>query len=282
MKKTVPVKPFSESACNAAEARVVLAGAPLDATASFRSGTRMAPSAVREISWHLEDASLLDGRSILDAAFTDAGDLHLTGDLEHQLEEIEAFAASVADRGQKPLLLGGEHLITYPAVRALAAKHENLCVVVFDAHTDLGDAYRDMRLSHASVMKLAYELLGSGRIFMLGTRSGAPEDRSLLGGEIFHDPGGLPDEVLRRLDGRPVYVSVDVDVLDPSVAPGVSTPELLGWSYRMLHDALRALSRVRVVGADVVEICPPYDPSGVTALIGAGLARTLIHLMDES
>ena len=282
MKKTVPVKPFSESACDARKARVVLAGAPLDATASFRSGTKMAPSAVREISWHLEDASLLDGRSILDAAFVDAGDLHLAGDLRHQLKDIERFVASVARKGKKPLLLGGEHLITYPAVRALAARHEDLCVVVFDAHTDLGDAYRGMKLSHASVMKLTYELLGAGRIFMLGARSGTPEDRALLGSEIFHDPRGLPEEALRRLKGRPVYVSVDVDVLDPSAAPGVSTPELLGWTYRALHEALRSLSEVRVVGADVVEICPPYDPSGVTALIGAGLVRTLIHLMDES
>lgn len=281
MKKTTSVKPFSESRFSAKNARVVLAGVPLDATGSFRSGTRHAPSAIREISWHLEDYCLLDGRSILEAAFYDAGDVHLTGDLKNNLREIEKFTTAIIRKGKKPLLMGGEHLVTYPVVKALAKSHADLHVVIFDAHIDMGDSSRKMKLSHACVTRLILERLGSGKIFLLGARSGSRKDEELLGDVIIHSSEGPSEEMLRTLRSRPVYVSVDVDVLDPSAAPGVSTPELLGWTFHMLDEALGSLAGLKnIVGADVVEICPPCDPSGVTSLIGASIVRKLIYLMD--
>jgi agmatinase len=280
--QTTEVKPFFISRTPREKARVILAGAPLDVTGSFRGGTKYAPQAVRDISWTLEEYSILEKRSIGEAAFFDAGDIFFTGDLGHNLDEIEAFVEATRGEGRKPLLIGGEHLISYPAVRGLAKTHPDLCFLVFDAHTDLGDPDRQMSVSHATTTRLVFDLLGKGRVFQFGCRSGLEEDLPFIEQNFVFGREAPADEVLERLAGKPVYVSVDIDVLDPSEAPGVTTPELLGWSFRTLSDLLDRMSILKnVVGADVVEICPPFDPAGVTALVGATVLRKLIFLMDR-
>ncbi len=282
MVKTTRDKPFFISGCDYKRASVILAGAPIDSTGSFRSGTRLAPSSIRAISWTLEDWSILEGRAIAEAAFFDGGDIFFTGDLKHNLREIESFVGRNRKKGKKTLLMGGEHLITYPAVRALVKAYGDLHFIVFDAHTDLGDPDRKMSLSHATTTRLVFDLLGKGRVFMFGARSGLKGDLEFIRDNVVYSREPPSDDVLARLEDKPVYVSVDIDVLDPSVAPGVTTPEVLGWRYEALSDALDRLSRLRrVVGADVVEVCPAYDPAGVTALIGASVVRKLIFLMDR-
>jgi len=280
--QTTEVKPFFISRTTRDRARVILAGAPLDVTGSFRGGTKYAPQAVRDISWTLEEYSILEKRSIGKAAFFDAGDIFFTGDLGHNLDEIEAFVEAASGEGRRPLLIGGEHLISYPAVRGLAKTHRDLCFLVFDAHTDLGDPDRQMSVSHATTTRLVFDLLGKGRVFQFGPRSGLEEDLSFIERNFVFGREAPADEVLERLAGKPVYVSVDIDVLDPAEAPGVTTPELLGWSFRTLNDLLDRMSILKnVVGADIVEICPPFDPAGVTALVGATVLRKLIFLMDR-
>jgi agmatinase len=281
MVKTTGDKPFFISGCDAKRASVILVGAPIDSTGSFRTGTRLAPSAIRAISWTLEDYSILEERAIAEASFIDGGDIFFTGDLKHNLREIETFVRRAHRRGKKTLLMGGEHLITYPAVRALAGIYHDLHFVVFDAHTDLGDPDRKMNLSHATTTKLVFDLLGKGRVFMFGARSGLKGDMEFIRENFVYSREAPADDILERLVDKPVYVSVDIDVLDPSVAPGVTTPEVLGWRYETLSEALDRMSRLkRIVGADIVEICPAFDPAGVTALIGASVVRKLIFLMD--
>ena len=185
--------------------------------------------------------------------------------------------------GKKTLLLGGEHLITWAAVRAMRERHEDLHLVVFDAHADLSDPYRRMRLSHACTVRLCHEELGADRIFLLGVRTGTREDRRFIKERLCLHPREVPAALVRRLRDKPVYVSVDLDVLDPASAPGVTTPQLRGWTFEMLDRALDRLRGLRrIVGADVVELCPPYDPAGVTALMGAEVARKLLFLMDRA
>ncbi len=274
-------KPFFVSNCDYRKASVILVGAPLDATGSFRAGTKFAPAAVRAISWTLEDYDIIEGRAISEVAFFDTGDIFFTGDLKRNLGEIESLVRRVNSKGKKTLLIGGEPLVTYAAVKALSKIYPELNFIVFDAHTDLGDPARKMKFSHATTTRLVFDLLGRGRIFLFGARSGLKGDVEFARENFVFSRHPPEDGIIESLVDKPVYISIDIDVLDPSVAPGVTTPEVLGWRYETLYETLSRLSRLeRIVGGDVTEICPAFDPSGVTALIGASLVRKLLFLLD--
>lgn len=278
-----PVKPFSESRKTYETADIILLGIPLDVTVSFRPGTRFASSAIRETSWHLEDYNYLADENILDVPFFDMGDLHLTGNLDNNFKEIKSVIKRILDDRKRPLSIGGEHLITFPIIQAISEYYPDLHVIVFDAHTDLSDSYRNMQLSHTNVIRLVYDIVGSNRIFMFGTRTGTKEDKKFINGRIVSSYDPPSDEILEGLEDKPVYISIDVDVLDPSVAPGVGTPELLGWKYEELYKTIRRFDRLNhIVGADIVEICPPYDRTEVTTLIGAKIVRELMFLVNKS
>ena len=263
------------------EARVVLFGAPFDSTTSFRSGTRFAGPAIRGDSWGLETYSPYQDRDLTDCHIFDSGDLELAiGDSEKVLAVIEERAETILKDDKLPFLIGGEHLVTLGSIRAAARKYPDLHIIHLDAHTDLREDYLGVRLSHACVIRRCWEILGNGRIHQFGIRSGEKDEFEWAksGHTSLHpfDLEGL-EETVESLKGKPVYFTLDLDVLDPSVFPGTGTPEPGGIDYMTLQRAVIAVCQnVCLVGCDVNELCPPYDASGVSTAVACKIIREML------
>lgn len=261
------------------EARVVLYGAPYDSTTSFRPGTRFGSRAIRSESYGLELYSPYQDAE-LRGRVLDSGDLELPfGDPAPALAMIEARAAEILQGGKVPFLLGGEHLVTLGAVRAAAKVHKGLHILHFDAHADLRADYLGSPLSHACVLRRCHELVGDGRIWQFGIRSGDKAEFDWGKGHVFthkFDLEGL-SEALDALQGKPVYLTVDLDVLDPSVFPGTGTPEPGGVSFDALRRAVTdACRRLNIVAADVNELSPHYDASGISTAAACKIVREML------
>lgn len=263
------------------DAKAVLFGAPFDSTTSYRPGARFGASAIRHESFGLETYSPYLGLDLADAAVHDAGDLELPfGDPAPALAAVEAEARRILAADKTPVLLGGEHLVTLGSVRAAAARFDGLRVVHFDAHADLREDYLGQRLSHACVLRRCHDILGDGRIHQFGIRSGTREEFAFAdAGRVFQER--FAAETLASLSlpaGTPVYLTVDLDVLDPSEFPGTGTPEAGGLPFETLRRALMdVFARFRVVAFDLVELAPGLDPSGrSTALAGKMLRECLL------
>ena len=260
-----------------AEADVVLFGAPYDSTTSFRPGTRFGPAAMRGESFGIETYSPYQDRDLEDMRVHDAGDLELPfGAPDRALDMIEEKAAAILADGKVPFLLGGEHLVTLGSVRAAAKRFPGLHIIHFDAHADLREDYLGVTLSHACVMRRCHDLLGDGRIWQFGIRSGTREEFAFMkAGHVVTEPftlNTLPQ--VSFADGTPVYLTVDMDVLDPSEFPGTGTQEAGGVRFADLLAALRdVLARFRVVALDNVELSPPLDPSGRSTALACKLLR---------
>jgi agmatinase len=222
----------------------------------------------------LETYSPALDRDLEELKICDVGDLMLPhGNLEGALEAIQGHVATIMGDGKVPILLGGEHLISLPAVREVVKHHPSLTVIQLDAHADLLQKYEGESLSHATVMRRIADLLGDENICQLGIRSGTKEEmHSARTMGSFAEIG----ETLRRTAGRPVYLTVDLDILDPGVAPGVSTPEPGGLTFAEVISIISQLHALHVVGIDVVELAPPYDPTQQSAMAAAKLTRELI------
>jgi agmatinase len=262
-----------------AEADFALFGAPFDSTASYRPGARYGCSAIRSEFYGLESYSPYQDRDLTDVRVFDGGDLELCiGDAKTALAQIETHAEEVLLAGKRPVMLGGEHLVTLGVLRVLSEYYPNLHVLHFDAHADLRDDYLGAKLSHATVMRRAWELLGDNRVRQFGIRSGDRSEFAWGKGRVqtrLFDFSGL-DEVARKLKDRPVYVTLDLDVLDPSAFPGTGTPEAGGVSFTELLDAIRAMSRLNVVGFDLVELAPGLDPSGISTATACKILREML------
>ena len=268
------------------DAKVVLFGAPYDSTTSFRPGTRFGPNAMRMESFGIETYSMLLDKDLLDdTSVFDSGDIELPfGNQEQTLAMIEARADEIVAAGKIPFLLGGEHLVTLGSVRAVAKKHPDLRIVHFDAHADLRKDYLGNPLSHACVLRRCHDLLGDGRIFQFGIRSGTREERRFMRDghvttELFSDT--TLDAALASIGpDAPVYLTVDMDVLDPSEFPGTGTQEAGGFRYpQLVADVRKILAQLNVVGLDNVELNPGLDSSGrSTALACKFLREELLSL----
>lgn len=260
-------------------ARAVLVGLPLDATTSFRGGTREAPARVREVSDVLEEYSLELDRSLEEHPLADAGDVAVVpGNVALSLGRIEEAVGELLDEGKLPLGVGGEHLASLGTFRALLARHPDLHVIQLDAHADLRDRYEGEALSHATVLRRMAEALPPGRVHQFGVRSAVPEEMAFARERTELVPVQVLEPVRRlvgsgRLEGAPVFLTVDIDVVDPAFAPGTGTPEPGGVSARELLEALYAMAPLRVIAFDVMEISPPRDLSERTAILGAKLVR---------
>jgi agmatinase len=255
---------------------IVLFGAPLDLTSSYRSGTRLGPQQIRAAGEVLEDYSLALDRDVRLVKVIDQGDLDLPPDnLEAGLTRIEEEAARALDKGMAFVALGGEHLITLPLVQAALARYPDLALLQIDAHADLAETYEGKPLTHATVIRRVAELLGPRRVVQLGIRSATAEEVAFARRQthLFPDPPADMARVLKILSGRPVYLTIDIDVVDPAFAPGVSTPEPGGWSSGDLFHVLSRIANLEIVGMDLVEVCPPYDPAGITATLAAKALR---------
>lgn len=259
------------------EARFVLVGVPLDHTTSFRPGTREAPARIRQVSEGLESFSPRWNCDLSQVGLADAGDLELPwGDVPTSLELVRRCVAQWAAPGRTVVLVGGEHLLTLPAVQALADRYPGLRVVQLDAHLDLRDEYLGQRLSHATVMRRVAERVGLEAIAGVGVRSGVPEEWALWRKTHRVDGGSFLEQVrqlLPWLDGHPFYLTVDIDVVDPAFAPGTGTPEPGGPAASELLEAVGLLAACRPVGMDLVEVCPARDPSDQTSLLAAKVIR---------
>ena len=269
------------------EAGIVLYGAPFDSTTSYRPGTRFGSRAIRSESYGLESYSPYQDRDLEDFCVFDSGALELCfGSAEKALEDLEERAEVILEDGKIPFLLGGEHLVTLAAVRAAVRKYPDLAILHFDAHTDLRDEYLGVKLSHACVLRRCWELLGDGRIFQFGIRSGERAEwiwgKDHVETHPFTVDFEVLSDVLRRLEGRPVYLTVDLDVMDPSVFPGTGTPEPGGISFDMLRQAVtRICSEANVVGCDVNELAPMLDASGASTAVACKIVREMLLALQK-
>jgi agmatinase len=268
---------FMGSADSLEEADRVIIGLPMDSTTSFRPGTRLAPYRIREVSEEVEEYSIYQDRSLDEISFYDAGDVQIPfGNVEQSLARMEDTARELLAMQKKIFSIGGEHLVSLPVIKAYTEVYSNLVVIQMDAHADLRDHYLGEPLSHASVMNHVLRLVGDKNIFQLGIRSGTREEMQLAGrcSNLYLDQflSVLP-EVKQKIDGRPVYLTLDIDVLDPAFAPGTGTPEAGGVTSRDLISALLDLASLNIVGFDMVEISPPYDIADNTSILGAKILR---------
>ena len=276
-----PAEPFWGSG-PADGARFFLFGAPLDLTGSGRLGTGEAPSAVRWASGNTESYSpVLDG-DLFDVGLTDLGDLDLGGlALEPALVEIERMTAEVLGQGV-PIVVGGEHTIALAIGRAVKRRHSDAVIMWLDAHLDLADELDGRKLAHGTWACRLGEEVGFDDFIALGVRSGTRDEWRRSKRCLYASPElELPETVRARLVDRPLYLSIDIDVLDPSAAPGTGTPEPPGPTSRELFRFLYGLRGLNLVGFDVNEILPGVDPAGITAVTGAKLIRETCILFGQ-
>lgn len=283
--KTIEL-PFQSCTSNFEDADVVVFSAPMDATTSFRPGTRLAGNAIRVDSFGVEWYSPYWDMSLKDVNTCDIGDLDLPfGNVPLALEIIEETAKDIINANKKVMMVGGEHLVTYGTVKALVEKYPDLHIIHLDAHTDLRDEFFGMKLSHATVLRRCYDMTGDGKIFQFGIRSGDKHEFEWAKGKTHlrkFDLEGL-EEVVKQLQDKPVYITIDLDVLDPSVFPGTGTPEAGGITYKELLHAISLFGKLnQVVGADIVELSPHYDHSGGSTAVAAKTLREMILLLHRN
>ena len=271
------------------EADTVLFGAPYDSTTSFRPGTRFGPSAMRMESFGIETYSPMQDKDLVDdTKVFDSGDLELPfGAPEPALKMIEERSAQILEDGKRPFLLGGEHLVTLGAFRAVQKKYPNVVIIHFDAHADLREDYLGNPLSHACVLRRIHDLVGDGRIFQFGIRSGTREEFAFMkSGHVKTEPftSATLAKVVKSIPKKtPLYLTIDMDVLDPSEFPGTGTQEAGGFRYpQLLADMRLICSKLNVVAMDNVELNPGLDSTGrSTALACKFLRECLLSLTNK-
>lgn len=266
-------------ACDAAyeEAKAVIYGTPFDQTTSFRPGTRFASQTMRSESLGIETYSPYQDKDLLDIKVMDAGDIELPfGDVERSLGMIYQQAKQILEDGKMPVMIGGEHLVTLPQFKAVLEKYPDVHIIHFDAHADLRMDYLGQQLSHACVMRRCYELVGENRIFQFGIRSGERSEFEVKGVYTHKFDLATFPQIVEELKDKPVYFTLDLDVLDPSVFPGTGTPEAGGVTFKELLEAVMHLQKLNVVAFDVNELAPNYDHSGVSTAVACKILREIL------
>jgi agmatinase len=274
---------FIKSFPNYEESQAVLYGMPMDWTVSYRPGSRFGPARIREVSIGLEEYSAYLDRELEEVKYFDAGDIPLPfGNPQKSLDIIEDFVDKVLADGKFPLGMGGEHLVSWPVMKAVFKKYPNLAIIHMDAHTDLRENYEGEPLSHSTPIRKIAELIGPSNVYSFGIRSGMKEEFEWAKNVGMHiskfDVHQPLKEILPTLAGRPVYVTIDIDVLDPAHAPGTGTVDAGGITSRELLASIHEIAKsdVNVVGADLVEVAPIYDNSEQTANTASKLIREMI------
>ncbi len=256
---------------------IIMLGLPFDGTVSYRSGSRFAPEQIRLASWGLEDYSPRFDRHLQDVNFHDAGDLEFPlGNTYKSLDIIEKNVYEIYNDGKRVFGIGGEHLVTLPEIKAVSKFYNNLAIVHFDAHTDLREEYLGEEMSHSAVIRHASKIVGAENIKQIGIRSGMKEEWEFMknNNTLVHKFSELDS-----LKDKKIFVTVDLDVLDPSVMPGTGTPESGGFTFNQLVEWFDYLKDFDIVGADVVELAPDYDASGVSTAVASKVIRELLMIM---
>lgn len=261
----------------------IMIGVPFDGTCSFRPGTRFAPEQIRVASRGIETYSPYFNKDLDDISFYDAGELDLPfGNTQRVLDMVYDVTREVLVAGKKYFGIGGEHLVSYPAIKAYYEKYPDLYVVHFDAHTDLRDEYLGEALSHSTVIKKVADLIGFDNLSQVGIRSGESYEFELMkkhntlvkSAEDFRD-------ILSGIKGRPVFITLDLDVLDPSVLPGTGTPEVGGFSFSELMSYFKVLADSNIVGMDMLELSPFLDTSANSTVAAAKVAREMLCVVSR-
>ncbi len=274
-------EPFFEKAGDVASAEYVLFGAPLDRTASYRGGSRFAPSSIRRESQYMESYSPRTGLDWDDLRLVDAGDIEAT-EVEPTLSEIGEVVGEIRRRGKLPIMLGGEHTVTLGALRATRPD----AVVVFDAHLDLRDTLFEERLCHATYLRRAHEEL-SPRLMVITARALSAEEVTyaeaksvtVVTAQDVKRFGIAPVTVIAKdfiEEAKSVYVSIDMDALDPAEAPAVANPSPEGIGVTELLDLVSGVVDDRLVGLDLTEVSPSYD-SGLTSVQAAYIVLETLY-----
>ncbi|MDP2425627.1 MAG: agmatinase [bacterium] len=268
------------------DATVVIFSVPMDATTSFRPGTRFAGNAIRVDSFGVEWYSPYRDMDLKDFQTCDIGDLDIpTGDVDKSLDLIYNTAKQILADKKKPMMIGGEHLVTYPVVKALVERYPDLHIIHLDAHTDLRDEFFGRKFSHATVLRRCHDLVGDGKIFQFGIRSGDSSEFKWASSGHTHlrkfDLVGIK-EAIASIKDKPVYITIDLDVLDPSIFPGTGTPEAGGITYKELLGAFDDFENLNnIVGADLVELSPMLDASGGSTAVAAKSLREMVLLLHK-
>ncbi|WP_163852561.1 agmatinase [Paenibacillus elgii] len=273
---------FILSSDDYAASRAVIYGMPMDYTVSFRPGSRFGPSRIREVSIGLEEYSPYLDKSLEDITYFDAGDLLLPfGNPGRSLDIIGEYVGGLLADGKFPLGLGGEHLVSWPVIQEVYKKYPDLALIHIDAHADLREQYEGEPLSHSTPVRKAALLMGGKNVYQFGIRSGSREEFQFGRENINFYPFEVLEplkKVLPELAGRPVYLTIDIDVLDPMCAPGTGTAEAGGITSKELLAAIHAMaaSELNFVGADLVEVAPAYDPTEQTQIVASKLIREML------
>jgi len=279
-------------------AEIAVVGIPFDAGASYRPGARFGPAHIRESSRLLRPYNpSQDASPFVLAQVVDAGDIAVNPfNIELAVKQIEEGVDELLEAGMRLVTLGGDHTIAYPILKALHKKHGPITVIHFDAHLDTWDTYFGAPLTHGTPFRRASEdgFIDLESCLHVGIRgplyaSTDLSDDKKLGFEVLTSIDmdklgveGVIKRMLSRVGSKPVYISIDVDVLDPAFAPGTGTPEMGGLSSREMLALLRSLETVKVIGADIVEVSPQYDNAQITGIAAAHMAYELITLMART
>lgn len=261
---------------------IVFLGLAFDATSSFRAGSRFAPQEVRVISDAIESYSPYLDKDLEDISFYDGGDIEVTiSNTDKFLEASQNKIASYLEDNKKVFCFGGEHLVSLAPIKEHARKYEDLHIIHFDAHADLRDTYLDEKLSHATVMRRVCEVVHPSKIYQFGIRSGTKEEYTYAKNNTNFFPKNLDNfaKNIEPLKSKPVYITLDLDVLDPSIFAGTGTPEPGGITFNELLSAIKTLNDYNIVGIDVVELSPKLDSSGVSSIVAAKIVRELLLIL---
>ncbi|MEG0385648.1 MAG: agmatinase [Solibacillus sp.] len=280
MNKPLNVSTFIGCESDYSNSEIVLFGIPFDGTTSFRPGTRFAMQAIRPDSYGLETYSPYLKKDLENCTIYDGGDLEMPlGNTQKAMETILEYTRGLIQDNKKFLMVGGEHLVSFPTIQAAYEKYPDLHVIHIDAHTDLRDEFLGEKLSHAAVIRRCHDFLGDGRIFQFGIRSGTEQEFEWANEHTYLEPFYLNTvkDIVEKLRDVPVYITIDLDVLDPSVLPGTGTPEPGGITYRELLNAIGSFQKLNnIVAADVVELSPQYDPSGASTAVACKTIREML------
>lgn len=266
------------------ESEFVIFGAPFDSTTSYRPGTRFASAAIRNESYGIETYSPYQDKDLEDFCVFDGGDLELPfGSPDRALAQIRDFTEQLLADKKHPFMIGGEHLVTLGAVEAVFSKYPDLHILHFDAHTDLREEYLGVEKSHATVIRRCHDLVGDGHIFQFGIRSGERNEFMWAREHTYLHKFNFDtlEEIVEQLKGKPVYFTLDLDVLDPSQFPGTGTPEAGGVTFLQLMDALKLVSKLNIVALDMNELSPPYDQSGASTAMACKLVREILLYLSK-
>ena len=261
------------------EAKWIMIGMPFDSTCSNRPGTRFASNEIRYASYGLEEYSPILKKELSQSSFYDAGDLDLPfGNPENALTIIKNCANDIINDDKFVFGIGGEHLVSLPLIQAAHIKYPDMLLVHFDAHADLRQEYLGQKYSHASVIRRALDDIPTSKLMQIGIRSGEKDEfLFMLENNTLCQTN---DEIIKKLNeydtNIPVYLTIDLDIMDPSIFPGTGTPEPGGISFNELINKLLLFKNKNVIGIDVVELSPHYDISGVSTATAAKVIRELL------